>query len=515
MSLIIRENIPLAPLTTFRVGGPARYFAEVGSREDLKEASAWAIEKQCPVFIFGGGSNVLVSDEGFLGLVIRPNFLGKEIVREDGESVRIRLGSGEVWDEMVAWTVENNWWGIENLSHIPGRVGGLAVQNVGAYGQEASQVVDSVEAWDIQDQKVRIFQKEECLFRYRQSIFNVEEKGTYVIISIVLKLSKIASPKLDYPDLKKCLESNVSPSIGDIRRCIISIRDAKFPFPREAQNGNAGSFFKNLVLTQDLYSILESSVAKNIPLALPKLQEIKKKFPDQTGIKIPTAFLIDICGLKGASVGGAKINEKQPLVILNYTGKAMAKDILALADQVIATLHEKTGMRVEREVEWVGATSNRATNPPRSPFDKGEEDVVTPSLVKGRIGVGFVARGLNLPYNQKLKILARENRKNSTPSESKMWNDVLRRRQCKGHTFLRQKPMGRFILDFYCSELLLGIEIDGNYHTDQEIKENDEERSELLKEFGIQVIRYTNEEVLENIEGVREDLGKRVGEREQ
>jgi UDP-N-acetylmuramate dehydrogenase len=361
----IKENEPLAPYTTFKIGGTARWFCVVENQADALRAFGFAKKKGIKTFVLGGGSNILVSDKGFDGLVIKVVNKGIEMLSENTDDVLLKVASGEVWDDVVKFAVKNNWWGIENLSHIPGSTGAIAVQNVGAYGQEASQVIESVTVFDKETHDVKNFKIADFGFGYRQSIFNTNQKGKYVIFEITFKLSKIAKPNLEYRDLKIRFKGK-NPLLNEIRQAIIEIRNKKFPFPVEAKNGNAGSFFKNPVLSWEEYQKLEQTIRNNFGDS--KAQELrKKKFvsdtisaaaeivsAQQNNVKVPAAFLIELCGLNNLQSGGAAINQNQPLVIINQTGTATAKDVLNLAGQVKQTVLEKTGIGLKFEPELIG-----------------------------------------------------------------------------------------------------------------------------------------------------------------
>jgi UDP-N-acetylmuramate dehydrogenase len=359
----IQENIQLAPYTTFKIGGPARWFCVVENQFDALEAFEFAKNHQLKTFVLGGGSNILVSDEGFDGLVIKVVNKGIEVLSElpplappkiGGEegAVLLKVASGEVWDEVVKFAVKNNWWGIENLSHIPGSTGAIAVQNVGAYGQEAGKVIESVTVFDTATHQIISLPASECKFAYRQSIFNSVDKGKYIIFNITFRLSKSAKPNLEYRDLKTRF-ADKNPSLSEIRQAIIEIRDKKFPFPKEAKKGNAGSFFKNPILSESDYHQLKNKLAD--VFGKPASDNLEnKKFIDDGQIKIPAAFLIELCGLKNLQSGGATINPSQPLVIINQTGTATAKDVLNLANQVKSEVLAKTGIELKFEPELIG-----------------------------------------------------------------------------------------------------------------------------------------------------------------
>lgn len=354
--LEIARNQPLKPFTTFKVGGPARYFACAAKREDFLEALRFARREGQDIFLLGGGSNILVSDEGFPGLVIHP--VGQGIALENGESERVlfRIEAGEPWDNVVARAVAEGFWGIESLSHIPGQAGAAIVQNIGAYGQQISDVFKSATVMQVATGNVLAASAADCGFGYRKSIFNSGIGNDLIILQIELVLSRLARLDLRYPDVRDTFKERgiERPTVQQIRDAIIEIRDRKFPYPREEKGGNAGSFFKNLVLTEAEFETLRANVEHNFSAVEGKrLEEIHNRSGFARTVKIPTAFLIDICGLKGHSEGGARVNETQPLVLLN-DGGATAHDVLTLAGCVRRAVYARTGMTLQLEPELVG-----------------------------------------------------------------------------------------------------------------------------------------------------------------
>ncbi len=348
----IQENVQLAPYTTFKIGGPAKYFCVVKDQFDALTAFEFAKQNRLNAFVLGGGSNLLISDKGFDGLVIKVVNKGIEVLAEDSSYVTLKVASGEVWDEVVSFAVKNNWWGIENLSHIPGSTGAIAVQNVGAYGQEAKNVIESVTVFNRESRTISSFKNSACGFGYRQSIFNTSEKGKYIIFEIIFNLKKDGKPNLSYRDLNLKFQNRI-PTLGEIRLAVINIRDQKFPFPTEAVKGNAGSFFKNPFFDKNGYESCKKIIEKSF--GTEKVLEMeKKKFSEGNQVKLPAAFLIELCGLKSSSVGGAAINENQPLVIINQTGTAFADDVLNLAKLVRQSILDKTGIELQFEPELVG-----------------------------------------------------------------------------------------------------------------------------------------------------------------
>ncbi len=354
--MTIRENIILAPLTTFKIGGPARFFAEPSTAQELQEVLAFAEGKE--VLVLGGGSNMLVSDAGFSGVVVHPLRAGIAIVEQDPETVTVEVGASEPWDGVVAWSVQRGYWGIENLSHIPGSCGAFPVQNVGAYGAEASDVVVSVEAYDRERGSITTLDKDSCGFSYRRSIFNSTAKGRYVILSVRMRLSKLPRPNLSYADLEKTFAGRdaTEVSIAEIREAVIRIRENKFPYPTVAQNGSAGSFFKAVMLSPEYFGNLRESIQSECDQAYVVRMERYARHTDASGnVKVPTAFLIDAFGLKDMRMGGAFLNPSQPVVILN-DGSANSQDVLGLFRAVRVAIHRKCGLQVENEPELVGFT---------------------------------------------------------------------------------------------------------------------------------------------------------------
>lgn len=349
----IERNRPLKPLTTFKIGGPAREFVELSDLNDISEILSYAESYHLKTLVLGGGSNMLVSDNGFDGLVINVRNQG---IAELGDN-QINIASGEIWDNVVKFAVEQGLWGIENLSRIPGRTGAIAVQNVGAYGQEVSQVLVNVEVYDRKTNTFRTLSNDECGFSYRKSIFNTTEKNRHVILSTILQLSAEPKRNLSYPDVKKRFEGNPEPTQQEIREAIKEIRDKKFPFPYESIEGNAGSFFKNSLISSEEFEEVVGKFKKNLPDYLERLLRYKPSslIPQPSSlIKIPSAFILEACGLKGFRRGDVMLNPSQPVVVLNVTGKATADEVLCLVKEVRAIVEEKTGLHLYTEPDLIG-----------------------------------------------------------------------------------------------------------------------------------------------------------------
>jgi len=338
----ILENIRLKDFTTFHIGGPARFFARVESSEDLKTALAFAHERQVPFFILGGGSNILVSDEGFPGLVLKMEISGVSIDREHDGYVYLTVGAGVDWDGFVEYSVKHGLYGLENLSLIPGSVGAAPVQNIGAYGVEVKESIDWVEASNSKTGDSKIFSREECTFGYRDSFFKTPEGGNYIITRVGFKLPRHSSLTTSYEDVVQYFKTKniINPTLIDMREAIINIRIKKLPNVK--QYGTAGSFFKNPIITEEKYQQLQ------------KLFPELPNFPAESGKrKISAAWLLDrVCGFKGYREGNVGVYQNQALVLVNF-GDGTAQDIKKLSEKMIACVNEKTKIILEREVQFI------------------------------------------------------------------------------------------------------------------------------------------------------------------
>lgn len=333
--------IPLAPLTTLGIGGAARFFVEAESEDELIAAIQFAEERGLPVFILGGGSNVLVSDEGFPGLVVRVAIHGIEW------SEQVTVGAGENWDNFVRQCVERNLAGVECLSGIPGLVGGTPVQNVGAYGQEVSETITRVRAFDRQQKQIVELRNAECGFSYRTSIFNSTERNRYVVLAVSFALKTNGEPALRYPDVKNYFAGrNDQPSLAEIRQAIIEIRSRKgmVIVPDDPDCRSAGSFFKNAILSAEAFVKLEATAHERPP-----------SFPAADGkVKVPAAWLIEHAGFqRGYAKGRAGISSKHTLAIINR-GSATASEVWALVNEIQERVAEKFGVWLMPEPIFVG-----------------------------------------------------------------------------------------------------------------------------------------------------------------
>ena len=332
----ILSDFSLKNLNTFQIDCKAKYFVEVESVSDVQELIKTAIFQTQKKFILGGGSNVLFTKD-FEGLIIHPVFKGIKVIEENPEQIILKAGSGEIWEDLVDFSVKNGWSGIENLAAIPGCVGAAPVQNIGAYGVELKDVFDSLMAIDLMDGSKRIFKKDECKFAYRNSVFKSEFKDRYLITEVFLRLSKNAEPNISYEALALFFErKGLSPSLKNIYEAIIDIRASKLPDPKKL--GNDGSFFKN--------PVIEISQFRKLKVKFPDI----KSFQQADGsVKLAAAWLIESCGWKGKRYGHIGVHDKQALVIVNYGG-GKGSEIKSLAEQVIKNVEEKFGIELEPEV---------------------------------------------------------------------------------------------------------------------------------------------------------------------
>lgn len=332
----ILRDVLLAPLTTFRVGGPASHFLRATTNAELLKGVRYAQERNLTLFVLGGGSNVLFKDEGFSGLVLTVALRGVSISRE-GNDVLVTAAAGEPWDELVQHTVENNFYGLENLSGIPGLVGATPIQNVGAYGTEVKEKLKWVEVFDTHTDSIKRFRPSECHFGYRDSIFKKEAGKHYIVTNVCFRLSTAKRLNTSYKDITAYFDThNVTPTLQSVRDAVLAVRSRKFPDLNRF--GTAGSFFKNPMLTHAQAKELKA-VYKDVPT-----------FEQETGVKIPLAWILDtVCNLKGFNAKSVGLFEKQPLVVVNFGG-ALQKDIISFTQDVAAQVYEKTGIHIEPEV---------------------------------------------------------------------------------------------------------------------------------------------------------------------
>ena len=335
----LKSQVDLSSYNTFGIKAHARYWIEISTEVEAREFLIDNMRNPSELFILGGGSNILLRAD-LDKVVLKNNILGREVIREEGDDVYVRFGAGENWHECVMHCVDKGWAGIENLSLIPGTVGAAPIQNIGAYGVELKDVFVSLEAMDIRTGIVRSFSKEECKFGYRDSIFKGPAKGKYLICRVILKLSHKAHLNSSYGALEAELKQMgvKKPGIKDLSQAVINIRQSKLPDPK--QIGNAGSFFKNPVISSE---------------AFVKLQEAypdAPHYPQADGVKVPAGWLIQMCGWKGKRFGKYGVHEKQALVLVNYGG-ADGNEIYELSEKILQSVQAAFGISLIREVNVI------------------------------------------------------------------------------------------------------------------------------------------------------------------
>lgn len=330
----LAENISLLPYNTFHIDAKAKIFAEYESVEELRGLLRSSVNNE--ILHIGSGSNLLFTGD-YDGIILHSAMRSVRVLHEDAEHVFVEAESGVVMDELIAYLCKQAWSGMENLSYIPGEVGASAVQNVGAYGVEAKDLIEQVRAIDVMTGNERIFTNAECRFAYRDSIFKNELKGKYIITHVVYRLNKSFRPVLSYAGIMEEL-GDKDVTLHTLREAIIRIRKKKLPEVDEL--GSAGSFFKNPVVSHKVYEQIAERYDRVPHYDLPD------------GVKIPAAWLIEQCGWKGKMHGGAQCYEKQPLILVN-TGNAKAKDIIELAEAICQSVMEKFGITISPEVNYI------------------------------------------------------------------------------------------------------------------------------------------------------------------
>lgn len=333
--LLIRQNVSLSEFNTFGVDAFARSYAEVHDVDELRAALSFR-DVTDPLLILGGGSNLLLT-KGFSGLVLHIRLQGGTIAAQDADTSYVEAAAGENWHDFVRWTLDQELAGLENLSLIPGTVGASPIQNIGAYGVEMKDAFYSLKAMNVSDQTIRTFNREECEFSYRDSVFKRELKERYVIISVTFCLSRHAKLILDYGDIRAELTNMEcsTPSARNVSDAVCNIRRRKLPDP--AVIGNAGSFFKNPIVDRDVLNRIQLS-RENIP-----------HYPAPDGkVKLAAGWLIEQCGWKGKSLGQAGVHPQHALVLVNRGG-ACGAEILALAQAIQKSVREKFLIELEPE----------------------------------------------------------------------------------------------------------------------------------------------------------------------
>jgi UDP-N-acetylmuramate dehydrogenase len=351
--MLIEENKPLASFTTFGVGGPARWFISATTEDQVAEAAAWARETGIKLFVLGGGSNLLVSDAGFDGLVLHVRLRGIATAEDPNVSAQrvYRAAAGEGWDAFVQLVVDDNCAGIECLAGIPGTIGGTPVQNVGAYGQEVASSIERVRAFDLHKNTFVEFTAAECGFSYRRSRFNSADRGRFIVTQVDYGLSPSGAPTLRYADLQRAFATDAHPSLAEVVAAVRRVRQSKGMLLVEGDPDcrSAGSFFKNPVVTEEHFQF----IAKESPNQPPR-------FPagpgaeNQGKVKVPAAWLIEQAGFaKGYALGAAGISSRHTLALINR-GAATAEEILALAGAIAAAVEARFAIQLEIEPVLLG-----------------------------------------------------------------------------------------------------------------------------------------------------------------
>jgi UDP-N-acetylmuramate dehydrogenase len=333
------ENYSLQPHNTFGVEAKAKYFFEFTELEDLEvffqSNQTWQEEK---ILMLGEGSNILFLKD-FNGLVIHPKIPGMQIVNEDRQNMWIEVGAGENWDEFVQFCVDAELGGVENLAFIPGSVGAAPVQNIGAYGQEAGNVVATVKGYDLKRQRLVEYSNKECQFAYRSSIFKNELKTQFIILSVVFKLDKFPEFNLDYKKLEQKVTKHGEINLQNIKQAVVDIRSEKLPDVNAI--GSAGSFFKN--------PVVDVATSKKIEA---EFKEMPVFEAGEGGVKLAAGWLIEKAGWKGFREGDLGVHEKQALIVVNY-GNATGMDIYNLSEKIKQSVLDKFGVLLEREVNCI------------------------------------------------------------------------------------------------------------------------------------------------------------------
>ncbi|MET0592634.1 MAG: UDP-N-acetylmuramate dehydrogenase [Polyangiaceae bacterium] len=359
MSELIQQDVALAPMTTLGVGGAARFFLDASTEEQIETALAWAAARGIDVTLFGGGSNVLVSDRGFNGLAIRVRVRGVEEKEPDGDRVLCEVGAGEELDRIVVHAIESGYAGLECLSGIPGYVGATPIQNVGAYGQEISDTIVSVRTLDRTTRRVAIFDNSACRFSYRHSVFKGEARDRYVVLGVTLALVDGGVPRVHYPEIARelSLRGGDPNSLADVRAVVLAVRRSKSMVvdPADPNRNSAGSFFVNPTVTPEQADEIEhrARAAAFEAQAMPR-------YPVGDRVKLSAAWLIERAGFaKGTTDGAVGISTRHALAIVNRGG-ASASDVYGFARRVKDAVFEAFGVSLAAEPVLVGFNEQEA-----------------------------------------------------------------------------------------------------------------------------------------------------------
>lgn len=354
----LQENVPLAPYTTLGIGGPARFFCEAKTEDEVAGAAKLAHDRSLPLFVLGGGSNLLVSDVGFDGLVMRVAVVGSMRESREGAQVLLEAGAGGNWDEFVRYTVDRGYAGIECLAGIPGDVGGTPVQNVGAYGQEVAETIVKVRAYDLHTNAFVDLDHPACHFGYRRSLFNADARGRHIVTAVSYKLQPGGEPALRYADVKRHfaaqIERGEKPTLRQVYDGVRSIREQKGMLAGQggADGRSAGSFFKN--------PVIPSAIVAQIAFKAGCRSEEVPRYPAGDGrVKLAAAWLVEQAGFhKGFAMGRVAISSRHTLALVNLGG-ATAAELIALRDAVSTAVKSKFAIELEQEPVMLGFSSTR------------------------------------------------------------------------------------------------------------------------------------------------------------
>lgn len=332
----IREKVLISELTTMRLGGEAKYVVTLETVDDIKSAYAFAAEKKLPTWIMGGGANTIGQDEGFDGVILLNQIKGIEVLAENGEELLLKGMSGEIWDDLVDFACQKGYSGIEAMSAIPGTVGAAPVQNIGAYGQDLSQTIEYVEAYDIKTKEFCKIKKDEMQMRYRKTRFNTgDDAGRFLITAVVIKLHKTELKPPFYNSLQRYIDENKVKDFSprNIRKIVSKIREEKLPDPKKI--ASSGSFFQNVYLDK-----AEADIAEQAGIPIWRSDDGKGK--------INGGWLIEQCGLKGKLIRGMRVSDKAALVLINESAKSYA-DLAAARAEIMGLVAEKFGFALRQE----------------------------------------------------------------------------------------------------------------------------------------------------------------------
>lgn len=361
MTLRMQEDIPLAPYTTMKIGGAARYFCEPETTRQIAEAVAFARAHDLPWVVLGGGSNVVIADRGIAGVVMRPRLCGIEQIYEKGEEVLIKAGAGESWDALVAMMVARGLWGLENLSGIPGTVGAAPIQNINAYGSSVADVIESVEVYHPMHDSLTTLAFDRCRFAYRDSMFKHEEGAEYIVTAVTFRLSPTPHAKTSYRSASNAMARHfdekgiTTPSLSDIRTAVLSIRQSIGML--EGQYQSAGSFFKNTILDAQQFKEVEETIEQKYPDIAARLRPWHWELSDGR-VKVSTAFLMECTPYNKTAYAGKSfrgvvgISPRHSLSVINLGG-ATARDVQDFVVEITQTIADQFVITIEPEVLFI------------------------------------------------------------------------------------------------------------------------------------------------------------------